>query len=60
MNRIYKIPDGKQENSFAFSGEAKNKTYAMAIVRECHEAWKRLMKGEAQGNTSSLSLYAKF
>ena len=23
--RIYKIPDGKQENQFAFGGEAKNK-----------------------------------
>ena len=23
--RIYKIPDGKPENQFAFSGEAKNK-----------------------------------
>jgi len=23
--RIYKIPDGKPENVFAFSGEAKNK-----------------------------------
>jgi inorganic pyrophosphatase len=23
--RIYKIPDGKPENTFAFNGEAKNK-----------------------------------
>ena len=26
--RIYKIPDGKPENQFAFSGECKNKKYA--------------------------------
>jgi hypothetical protein len=25
--RIYKIPDGKPENQFAFSGECKNKKY---------------------------------
>ncbi|QRW09116.1 inorganic pyrophosphatase [Ceratobasidium sp. AG-Ba] len=40
--RIYKIPDGKPENSFAFSGEAKNKRYATEIIHECHEAWRRL------------------
>ena len=41
--RIYKIPDGKPENTFAFNGEAKNKKYAMDIIAECNEAWKRLI-----------------
>ena len=27
--RIYKIPDGKPENQFAFSGECKNRKYAI-------------------------------
>ncbi|KAK2748365.1 Inorganic pyrophosphatase [Myotisia sp. PD_48] len=45
--RIYKIPDGKPENQFAFSGECKNKKYAMEIVHECAESWNRLMTGEA-------------
>ena len=27
--RIYKIPDGKPENQFAFTGECKNKKYAL-------------------------------
>jgi inorganic pyrophosphatase len=52
--RIYKIPDGKPENAFAFSGEAKNKKYATEIVHECHEAWRRLITGEVTnkiGNT---------
>ncbi|CAG8518831.1 24121_t:CDS:2 [Cetraspora pellucida] len=44
--RIYKIPDGKPENSFAFSGEAKNKKYATEIIHETHEAWRRLIKGQ--------------
>lgn len=42
--RIYKIPDGKPENQFAFSGEAKNKKYAMEIIRECNESWKQLIQ----------------
>ena len=28
--RIYKIPDGKPENQFAFSGEVKNRKYAIS------------------------------
>ncbi|KAL1923562.1 uncharacterized protein VTP21DRAFT_8542 [Calcarisporiella thermophila] len=43
--RIYKIPDGKPENQFAFSGEAKNKKYALDVINECYEAWKRLITG---------------
>lgn len=44
--RIYKIPDGKPENQFAFSGECKNKKYAEEIINECSEAWEKLIKGE--------------
>lgn len=45
--RIYKIPDGKPENQFAFSGEAKNKKYALDVIRECYEAWENLIQGKA-------------
>ncbi|KAJ3472315.1 hypothetical protein NLG97_g11095 [Lecanicillium saksenae] len=44
--RIYKIPDGKPENQFAFSGECKNKAYALDVIRECSEAWERLITGK--------------
>jgi len=54
--RIYKIPDGKPENTFAFSGEAKNKKYAMEIIHECHEAWRRLISGEAAAKTANYDL----
>ena len=53
---IYKIPDGKPENAFAFSGEAKNKKYATEIIHECHEAWRRLMSGESPAKTNSYDL----
>lgn len=68
--RIYKIPDGKPENQFAFSGECKNKKcvaiipisdayanyvrYAMDIVRECAEAWDKLIKGRSPPGDLSL------
>ncbi|KAK6537917.1 Inorganic pyrophosphatase [Orbilia ellipsospora] len=45
--RIYKIPDGKAENQFAFSGECKNKKYATEVVRETHEAWRGLITGSS-------------
>lgn len=32
--KIYKIPDGKPENQFAFNGEAKNAAFATNIVKE--------------------------
>ena len=54
--RIYKIPDGKPENSFAFSGEAKNKKYATEIIHECHEAWRRLAYGEVPNATPEYEL----
>ncbi|KAI0094326.1 inorganic pyrophosphatase [Irpex rosettiformis] len=54
--RIYKIPDGKPENQFAFSGEAKNKKYATEIIHECHEAWRRLVSGQSPAKTASYDL----
>lgn len=53
--RIYKIPDGKPENQFAFSGECKNKKYAMEIVRECADAWEKLIAGKSQRGEISLA-----
>jgi inorganic pyrophosphatase len=45
------------ENSFAFSGEAKNKAYANEIIHECNEAWKNLMTGSVK---SEISLWVQF
>jgi inorganic pyrophosphatase len=32
--RIYKIPDGKLENQFAFNGEPKNAEFAVGVIEE--------------------------
>merc|ERR1712000_754489 len=53
--RIYKIPDGKPENQFAFSGECKNKKYAEEIIRECSDAWDRLVTGKQQRGDINLA-----
>eukprot|EP00127_Corallochytrium_limacisporum_P002303 Clim_evm91s109 gene=Clim_evmTU91s109 len=41
----YKVPDGKPKNQFAFNGEAKNREYAINVIKETHEAWKGLVAG---------------
>ncbi|CAK9830130.1 Inorganic pyrophosphatase [Anthophora retusa] len=45
--KIYKIPDGKPENQFAFNGEAKSRDFALHIVDEVHQHWQNLVKREA-------------
>jgi len=37
--RIYKIPDGKPENQFAFNGEPKNADFAVKMIEETHKYW---------------------
>eukprot|EP00732_Lithocolla_globosa_P004412 Lithocolla_globosa_v1_NODE_4061_length_1515_cov_10.713115.p1 type:complete len:299 gc:universal NODE_4061_length_1515_cov_10.713115:1471-575(-) len=41
--RIYKMPDGKPENKFAFDGEAKNAEYAHKVIAQTNESWKKLI-----------------
>ena len=53
--RIYKIPDGKPENQFAFSGECKNKKYAMEVINECSKAWEKLVSGQTPKGDISLA-----
>lgn len=51
--QIYKIPDGKPENQFAFNGEAKNAAYATNIVTETHNFWKSLISKEIESDKIS-------
>ena len=41
--RIYKIPDGKPENKFAFDGEYQDAEFANKVISETHEYWKQLV-----------------
>lgn len=46
--KIYKIPDGKPENQFAFNGDAKNAAFATNVVLETHKFWKSLISKEVE------------
>lgn len=50
--KIYKIPDGKPENQFAFNGDAKNAAFALNIVNEVHHFWKSLIEKEVEAPIS--------
>ncbi|XP_043272613.1 inorganic pyrophosphatase [Venturia canescens] len=41
--KIYKIPDGKPENQFAFNGEPKPRDFALHVISEVHEHWQSLV-----------------
>ena len=43
--RVYKVPDGKPENQFAFDGELKDRSFALRIIEETHHSWRELMEG---------------
>ncbi|KAG4072957.1 hypothetical protein HA402_006637 [Bradysia odoriphaga] len=51
--KIYKIPDGKPENQFAFNGEAKNAAFAVNIVNETHGFWNGLISKEIENDKIS-------
>ncbi|XP_021929970.1 inorganic pyrophosphatase isoform X2 [Zootermopsis nevadensis] len=46
--KIYKIPDGKPENQFAFNGEAKSREFAHHVIDDVHKYWCSLIKKEAE------------
>ncbi|XP_071952154.1 inorganic pyrophosphatase-like [Antedon mediterranea] len=46
--KLYKIPDGKPANKFAFNGEPKNAEFASKVVKTCHDQWKKLMQGTTE------------
>uniref|UniRef100_A0A0X3NUU3 Inorganic pyrophosphatase n=1 Tax=Schistocephalus solidus TaxID=70667 RepID=A0A0X3NUU3_SCHSO len=41
--RNYKVPTGKPKNEFAFDGNFKNREFALKIVNQTHEQWKKLV-----------------
>lgn len=41
--KIYKMPDGKPENKFAFDGEYKDADFAHTVIEETNAFWKQLV-----------------
>jgi len=53
--KIYKMPDGKPANEFAFDAKPKDREFAVEIIAGTHASWKKLMSGETDGKGISLS-----
>ncbi|CAK5280682.1 unnamed protein product [Mycena citricolor] len=41
--RLYKLPDGKDENTLEFNGEVKPVDFAREVISRCHDEWKNLV-----------------
>jgi nucleosome-remodeling factor subunit len=57
--KIYKIPDGKPANEFAFNGEPKNREFAEKVILETNGFWKELVgapSGDTTINSTGLNL----
>lgn len=46
---VYKIPDGKPANTFAFNGEVKGRDFAVKVIEQCHQQWVGLMSAAEVG-----------
>lgn len=53
--KVYKMPDGKPANKFAFDDKPKDREFAENIIAGCHDSWKRLMSGETKDDGVSLA-----
>lgn len=54
--KIYKIPDGKPANQFAFNGEVKNRAFAEKVIVETHQYWVSLMEATESGKINCSSV----
>jgi inorganic pyrophosphatase len=51
--RTYKIPDGKPPNVFGLNEECMPVAYAMTVIHETHEAWRRLVSGHRRSASTT-------
>ena len=41
--KVYKLAEGKQENSYALDGKAVDKSYATGVIEEGHNDWVNML-----------------
>jgi inorganic pyrophosphatase len=44
--RSYKTLDGKPPNTYAYDGKALDKAFALDVIQQGHNSWKKLFKGK--------------
>lgn len=47
--KVYKVPDGKPLNQFAFGGKAKKRDFVINTIMDTHRMWKDLVGGAFRG-----------
>lgn len=58
VRRLYKLPDGKPENTLELGGEVKGSEFVEEIVRTAHETWRNVVT--ASTSSTFLDLYVLF
>nr|ALS04052.1 inorganic pyrophosphatase [Acartia pacifica] len=53
--KVYKMPDGKPANKFAFDDKPKDREFAENVIVSCHDSWKKLMSGDTKDDGVQLS-----
>ncbi|KAJ7610918.1 inorganic diphosphatase [Roridomyces roridus] len=54
--RLYKLPDGKPENTFELNGQFKDSSFAEEIIRTAHAAWHDLVVNANSPNPFEVDL----
>ncbi|KAJ6523606.1 inorganic pyrophosphatase [Mycena capillaripes] len=54
--RLYKLADGKNENTLDLDGEAKGTDFAREIVRTAHEGWRKVVTASASTGSAFVDL----
>ncbi|PAA92503.1 hypothetical protein BOX15_Mlig034445g1 [Macrostomum lignano] len=52
--RVYKMPQGKPANEFAFNGEFRDRDFALGVIEETHKQWQAMMQG-ASGDAHGIA-----
>lgn len=52
--RDYKVPDGKPQNKFAFDNKPQNREFALKVIEETHNDWKKLVNGDVEKKSISI------
>jgi len=58
--RVYKMPDGKPENSFGLQGQFQGPEFAVKVIEETHGFWRSLVEGvEEAGGLATAAVLAQ-
>jgi len=54
--KYYKTPAGSPPNNFAFDGKVKDRQFAVNIIEEAHQFWRKLINGSIPNKTDKYNV----